>query len=737
MIRRFRVRARLLFAFALMLTSLLGFGWQILSAKWAVRTEMSELERLTASVADVSRLVHMLQQERGASSTYLNSKGTQMRDQLAALRRSSDDSLSHARASFAAVAATVSAGEFVDAIKEGWRYADSLAARREAISGLAQSPADSFAFYTDFIGKLLDAAAAMTKLSSRGDVTAMLQNYVVFMRGKEQAGQERATGAGGLAAGRFDEVVYARFVGLSAAQGQLFGIFEKAASSSQRQAFAQAMSEPINAEVERMRQAIRTAGTTAAVPGIAATAWFAATTTRIDILKRVEDLLAADLTTKTVAVQETAARELLLTGLAALLVLAVSIAAILSMGRSIADPIRELSNIMAVLAEGRLDIDVPGRAYRDEIGDMARSVEVLRIHAVDRLRLQEEQRAAEVRALEEKQLAEAQQLARQAAAEEKAVGERAAAMLKLADEFSSAVGRIVETVSSASNEVEATAGTLTHTAETTRTLSGTVAAGSAEASGDMQNVAAATEQMASSVADISRRLHESAEIAAKAVEQSDRTDHRIGRLAEAAAHIGDVVKLITDIAAQTNLLALNATIEAARAGEAGRGFAVVANEVKALAAQTAKATEEIGLQVASIQTTTRESVADIKDVGKTVGRIAEIAAQTAITVDGQSAATQEIARSVQRAAQGMTHIADDIGAVDRGAGETGIASEQLLAAARSLAQESGQLKVEVDRFLTMVRTGPADRRRRDDPGYAGAERRADRSGDARSRSVVG
>jgi methyl-accepting chemotaxis protein len=737
MIRRFRVRVRLLFAFALMLASLFGFGWQILSAKWAVRSEMSELERLTASVADVSHLVHMLQQERGASSTYLNSKGAQMRDQLAVLRRSSDDSLSRARASFSAVAATVSAGEFVDAMTEGWRYADSLAARREAVGALALSPPESFAFYTDFIGKLLDAAAAMTRLSSRGDVTAMLQNYVVFMRGKEQAGQERATGAGGLAAGRFDETVYARFVGLSAAQGQLFGIFDKAASPSQRRTFAQAMAEPVNADVERMRQAIRATGTAGAVPGIAATTWFAATTARIDILKRVEDLLAADLTAKTVMVQETANKELLLTALAALLVLAVSVAAILSMGRSIADPIHELSKIMAVLADGRLDIDVPGQAYGDEIGEMARSVEVLRSHAVDRLRLQEEQRAAEVRALEEKQLAEAEQLARQVAAEEKAVGERAAAMLKLADEFSAAVGRIVETVSSASNEVEATAGALSHTAETTRTLSGAVAAGSAEGSSDMQTVAAATEQMASSVADISRQLHESAAIAAKAVEQSDRTDLRIAKLAEAAAHIGDVVKLITDIAAQTNLLALNATIEAARAGEAGRGFAVVANEVKALAAQTAKATEEIGLQVASIQTTTRESVADIKDVGKTVGRIAEIAAQTAITVDGQSAATQEIARSVQRAAQGMTRIAGDIGAVDRGAGDTGVASGQLLAAARSLAQESGQLKVEVDRFLTMVRTGPADRRLRDDPNYAGRERRADRSSDARSRAAAG
>jgi methyl-accepting chemotaxis protein len=649
-----------------------------------------------------------------------------MREQLAALRRSTDENLAHARASYAAVAATVSAGDFIDAMTDGWRSADALAARRDAISAMTLPPAGSFSFYTDVIGKLLDAAAAMSKLSSRGDVTAMLQNYVVFMRAKEQAGQERATGAGGLAAGRFDEIVYARFVGLSAAQGQMFGIFDKAASPPQRRAFAQAMSEPVNAEVERMRQAIRTIGPKAEVPGIAATAWFAATTARIDILKRIEDLLASDLTTTTVAVKETAARDLAMAGSTTLLVLLVSIIAVRAMGRSIANPIHDLSRVMGVLADGRLDIDVPGQSYRDEIGDMARSVEVLRSHAIDRLRLQEEQRATEARVAEEQRLAEAVELERQAAAEAKAVGERTAAMHKLADAFEAVVGEIVNTVSSASSELEATADSLTHTAKTTGSLSGEVAAASADASSDMQSVAAATEEMASSVADISRRLHDSAGIAARAVEQSGKTDVRITALADAASHIGDVVKLITAIAEQTNLLALNATIEAARAGEAGKGFAVVATEVKALAAQTAKATEEIGQQVASIQSITQASVADIKAVGETVGRIAEIGAAMAETVDGQTAATQEIARSVQRAAQATARIAHDIGAVDRGAGETGAASGQLLSSARSLAHESGQLKTEVDKFLALVRTGPADRRRGDDPSYAGPERRADR-----------
>jgi methyl-accepting chemotaxis protein len=729
MIRRFRVKARLLFAFALMLASLLGFGWHILSAKWTVRAEMVELEGLSASVAAASHLIHTLQQERGASSTYLNSKGAQMRDRLVDLRRSTDDNLSQAKASFASLHGAT--GEFADAMKEAWRYADLLASKRQAVDGLALSPPESFAFYTVLIGRLLDAAAAVGKLSSRGDVTAALQNYVIFVRGKEQAGQERATGAGGLAAGGFDQVAYARFVGLAAAQEQLLGIFEKAAAPAQRRAFAQAMSEPVNAEVERMRQAIRAAGPAVAVPGMAAAAWFAATTSRIDILKRVEDLLAADLSATTGAIRETATNELFLAGLAAILVFAASMAAVLAMGRSITNPIRELSHTMTSLADGRLEIPVPGQDCRDEIGDMARAVEVLRTHAIDRLRLQEEQRAAEIRVAEEQRRAEAEELARQSAIEEKALQERTAAMHKLADQFETVVGEIVNTVSSASNELEATADSLTHNAGITHDLSGAVATASADASSDMQSVAAATEELASSVADISRQLHESAGIAARAVQQADRTDVRIATLADAAARIGAVVNLITAIAEQTNLLALNATIEAARAGVAGKGFAVVASEVKALAGQTAKATEEIGQQIASIQNITRDSVTDIKAVGEIIGRIAEITVATSTTIDGQAAATREIARNVQRAAQGTAQIATDIGTVDRGAGETGAASEQLLAAARSLARENGQLKMEVDKFLSMVRTGPADRRRRDDPNYSGPERRADRQMAAR------
>jgi methyl-accepting chemotaxis protein len=209
--------------------------------------------------------------------------------------------------------------------------------------------------------------------------------------------------------------------------------------------------------------------------------------------------------------------------------------------------------------------------------------------------------------------------------------------------------------------------------------------------------------MAASVAEIARQVHESSQIANEAVHQAEKTDARINELSQAAGRIGDVVQLITDIAAQTNLLALNATIEAARAGEAGRGFAVVASEVKALAAQTAKATEEIGTQIASMQAATQDSVTAIKDISGTINRISEIASTIAAAVEEQGAATQEISRNVQQAAAGTTEVASNITDVNQGAAETGSASTQVLSSAQSLSNESNHLKLEVEKFLITVR----------------------------------
>jgi methyl-accepting chemotaxis protein len=344
-------------------------------------------------------------------------------------------------------------------------------------------------------------------------------------------------------------------------------------------------------------------------------------------------------------------------------------------------PIGRLVACMKVIADGKYDVEVPGAGRTDEVGVMAGAVEVFRKNG-------EEVERARAERDEQRRRGEA---------------ERKAEMHKLADTFQAAVGNIVDTVSSASTELEAAAGTLTKTAETTQDLAGVVASASEEASANVQSVASATEQLTGSVGEISRQVQESSRIAEEAVRQAGKTDARITALSQAASRIGDVVKLITAIAEQTNLLALNATIEAARAGEAGKGFAVVAQEVKALAAQTAKATDEIGTQITSMQAATQDSVAAIKEIGGTIARIAEIAGTIAAAAEQQAASTQEIARNVQQAAQGTQQVASNITDVNRGASETGSASAQVLSSAQSLSTESNHLKMEVEKFLATVR----------------------------------
>ena len=348
----------------------------------------------------------------------------------------------------------------------------------------------------------------------------------------------------------------------------------------------------------------------------------------------------------------------------------------------VARPMTRLNGALGEMAGGNLNVVIPGAGRGDEIGDLAKTVTLIRENA--------EQRARDEVKAKLKQ-------------DEILAGQRRLEMVRLADQFEGAVSEIVETVSSASTELEASASTLTATAERSQELTTMVAAASEEAATNVQSVASSTEEMASSITEISRQVQESARMAGEAVEQARTTNSRVGELSKAAARIGDVVELINTIAGQTNLLALNATIEAARAGEAGRGFAVVASEVKALAEQTAKATGEIGQQITGIQAATQESVNAIKEISGTIEKLSEISSTIAAAVEEQGAATQEISRNVQQAAHGTQQVSANITDVQRGASETGSASSQVLSAAQSLSGDSNRLKLEVGKFLNSVR----------------------------------
>jgi len=372
----------------------------------------------------------------------------------------------------------------------------------------------------------------------------------------------------------------------------------------------------------------------------------------------------------------------------AFMLLAIMLGAVIIVGagigflmiRDVTSGIASIVSPMQALGRGDLTAIVPHQGEKTEIGAMADTLQVFK------------------EALVAKKAAD-----EAAAADAEAKIERGRRVDTITRNFEQMIGEIVQTVSSASTQLEASASTLSSTARRSQELTTSVAAASEEASTNVQSVASATEELSSSVTEISRQVQESARMAGDAVGQARTTNDRVSELSKAAARIGDVVELINTIAGQTNLLALNATIEAARAGEAGRGFAVVASEVKALAEQTAKATGEIGQQIAGIQTATQESVGAIKEISSTIERLSEISSTIAAAVEEQGAATQEISRNVQQAAQGTQQVSANITDVQHGANETGSASTQVLSAAQSLSGDSNRLKLEVGKFLDAVR----------------------------------
>jgi len=364
-------------------------------------------------------------------------------------------------------------------------------------------------------------------------------------------------------------------------------------------------------------------------------------------------------------------------GFAALLVLAVTMLVV----RRVTSPLTSVTDALTAIANGGNDVRITCDDRADEIGDMARTVAVFKSNALERQRLRDAQSASAVAASEQ----------------------RKTELRSFVDAFQTSVGGIIDNVLNSSGEFERGARQLTETARTTADLSGRSAGASETASEHVRSAAVASDELSTSIADIARRVQESNGIAAEAVKQAAATDQRINELSEAGARIGDVVKLITSIAEQTNLLALNATIEAARAGDAGRGFAVVAQEVKTLAGQTAKATEEIGSQIANMQLATQESVAAIKAIGQTIERISEIATSISSAVEQQRAATQNIAQSVRSAASGTADVVSNIRNAAKGASETGDNSDRMFTSAKALSAESLRLKAEVDKFLDRMR----------------------------------
>ncbi len=378
--------------------------------------------------------------------------------------------------------------------------------------------------------------------------------------------------------------------------------------------------------------------------------------------------------------------------------------------RTIVRPMSALSTVTTEIAEGNKSADVPARVRQDELGDMARAVEIFKANAIKMEQLAAEQLEAERQAAEdrekaqqERETARIQREHEMKETEEAAEAERKAALTAMANSFEQAVMGVVSGVGDSAKELEVTAKAMNQTVDVTNEQALSASSATEQASTNVQTVASAAEQLAASIQEITRQVNQSADNSRAATGLAERTNETVGALSEATQRIGEVVTLINDIASQTNLLALNATIEAARAGDAGKGFSVVAAEVKELASQTAKATDEISQQITAIQQTSSGAVDAIGEIATAIAGINDLATGIAAAVEEQAAATNEISRNVQEAASGTSVVSSNISQVSNAVGETGSAAQSVLTAAGDLTTKSENLRREVDAFLRDVR----------------------------------
>jgi methyl-accepting chemotaxis protein len=544
-------------------------------------------------------------------------------------------------------------------------------------------------FCTGVIGRLLSVPREAVKSSDSAAVTAGLISYYSYLSAKERAAQERGNGGAAFASGKFTASGHRAFLATLADERAFFEGFESYATADQR-AFAQrVVSGPVVDNLERLRRVAAEAAPGDGLQGITGAEWFNAATARMDLMKQVEDRLATDLSAFASRAVEVAWRDLIA---ACVLVVAALVASILLgvwLARGISRPIGSMTRAIHGLAGGDLDVAIPARGNQDEIGTMARALVVLCDAGREQARLQ-----------------------REVAEQRLAITQRNSAMERHTSEFGSSIaGVMAHLAASAATMSDAAARVAGSVGETRRRATET-ADGAGSSSANLATVAAAAEEMSASINEISRQVAAVAKAAAEASGKTRATDEKVGHLVAAAERIGAVVAMISDIAGQTNLLALNATIEASRAGDAGRGFAVVAGEVKVLASQTAKATDEIRSQIAAIRNATTEAADAVRGADQSVTEMNTIAVAITGAIAQQSATTREIVASVQAVAGTTESTTRTMRDVCDLVGDAETATRAVSDSAHDVGEIARQLRTEMEFFLDVMESSDKEQRRR-------------------------
>lgn len=665
---------------------------------------------LTSLSTYIGEVIHELQKERGQSAGFISSNGTKsFKESLFSQRRNVDSELTVLESHFNKIRYEDFSAEFEQKINRARDRLNNITNTRRSVVALGLTTGQMAKWYSLTISSLLDITKMMTGLGTDSQINQQVLSYVALMEIKENAGLERAMGTTGFSKGNFTPSIYDKFLTLIAKQDAFLTTFQAYANADFKQIYLRNIQGAAVKKIDEMRAIIIDTRGHVSDSGYSGQDWFKVSTQKIALYKNTEDDLNRLINDNAQINATDLFSKLVFMGLLS----AVSIVALvfisIKVAQSISSPLTQLNASMQELVDGNLSVNVPCVDYNCEIGDMALSVEEFKTSYIERRRLREEAREAEQERLlleDEKRRAEEESKELERIRAQEKSDERKARNESINDlitEFEQKVTHILSSLFSSSAEMSETSKKMVTTSNNTKHQSSTVASSSRQISNNIQTVAAAAEELTSSVQEISRQVHIANGIAEDAILEANQSNQAIQELAESASKVTQVTSLINDIAEQTNLLALNATIEAARAGDAGRGFAVVASEVKALAGQTANATNEISLQIEEIQSLTLRAVKSIENIVLVNKKSDETLTSISAAVEQQSSATIEISNNIQMVAVGTEEVSSNITHVANDADETEKAGKQVLSVSDKLEKISKKLKGEVDSFLLNVR----------------------------------
>ena len=696
------IRTRLIALVSVLALLAGGLAVSLALEAWARAGEAARTAVATATSDALLTAAASWALERGTTNGLLSNTtiaGPAQRDAMMQARRYGDEAFARGLAGareFGGPAVQKAADRAQDQLRRAGEMRASV--DRLLASGASAEPALRAAWFPGMgeliaaIGKDLAPAIEATLDATEPFVTRGLTLQRSLWEASEFAGRQRGLINGIVATGR--AMTAEELLTLGRAQGRVVSAWSRIEALAEtlgpevQLAVTQARTSYFSGSFEALQQAVFRVSDptqTFAAPGtgrypVEAAAWFRAATEAIEPMLAARRTVAETLRDRAASAQTTRLREagLWLALLSATIVLGL-LAALFAV-RGVGRPLAAIATATGRLADGDLDTVIEGISRQDEVGTLARSLQVFR----DGLRQTRELETA-------------------AAAEVAAKAARVERLEALVHGFEAEAAEALHMVAAAATELDATAAGMQGMARDGTARAASLTTASEQASVNVQTVAASAEEMAASIAEVARQVTASAHVARQAAEGARATDQTVGGLAEAANPIGEVVRLISDIAGQTNLLALNTTIEAARAGEHGKGFAVVASEVKQLAQQTAKATEEIGAQISAMQGETGRAVDAIRGIGRTIEGLEELTIQVAAAAEEQAAATQEIGRAVAEAATGTNEVSRHAGEVNEGAQQTGAAATQVRAASGELAQKAEDLRGQMDAFLAGIR----------------------------------